>query len=158
MAEISPDRARELTDVFLPVFNTEHVSNFVFDSVDTEGSDFDILCRDGEQALKIQVVESVPTRGEDLVALKRFENGKADGQAMTIQSDDLRIDESLGHKLHKYPTVDLQKDLIILIDFGLFPWRNENLSDMKTKAEQFKGAFPGVYCVHLGSGLCKHLA
>ena len=145
----------------MPIYNGEHSSDYASDSFKLDGGDFDILCYSQsniKKTLKIQVVESMVTRGKELVELKKFERGEVNGEAIHMQDDWLQIEEAIGHKFHKYPTPALQEDLIILIYFSLFPWKAENLEKMRQTAEKFKGNFLGVYCIRINPDECQRLA
>lgn len=164
MAEITKEKAKNLMAIFLPKYNSEMKTDYIFDSVDIVSNDYDIICvnkRNKKDIFRIQVVEAVPVRNtkerKELTELKKFERGEIDETvALHLQTDELRIEEALGHKFNKYPN-NTQKDLIILIDFGLFPWQDENLINIKKAAEQFKGNFKAVYCIHEGQKKCEKL-
>lgn len=161
MSEITEKQAGDFLRVFLPVYNSEHSSDYAVDPFEVDGGDFDILCygsSDKKKTLKIQVVESMVTRGKELAVLKKFERGEADAEPIHMQDDWMQIEEAAGHKLNKYPTAELQKDLVILIYFTLFPWKAENLEKMKQTAEKFKGNFIGVYCIRIDPDECLRLA
>ena len=156
MSEPSKERTGEVTDIFIKRFNQDFNKSFVFNHQDQAYRDYDFLFKDDSEFLMVQYIEAVPTRGEELSSLKNFENDKVQqNTALHLQTDELRIEESLGRKLnHHYSTED---QLVILIDFGLFSWNLDSLPKMQDVTRRFKGKFKNVYCVHLGKQMCEKL-
>lgn len=156
MSEPKKEIALKLAEVFIKKFNQDFDKDFIFDHQDEKNQDYDFLFKKNGETLQVQLVEAVPVRGRELKGLKEFENGNIQSCGiLRLQTDELRVEESLGKKLnHHYST---ENKLVILIDFGSFAWDQDNLVEMRNKADEFKGKFKNVYCVHLGKNICERL-
>ncbi|MEI6510658.1 MAG: hypothetical protein WCO25_01295 [Candidatus Uhrbacteria bacterium] len=92
-----------------------------------------------------------------LAQLKKYERGESfDLPALRIQNDAIRIREALGHKAEEY-SIDTQKTLQLLINFGIFPWTNTNIHEMMHKTIKIRHSFRSVYCISAARGICIQL-
>lgn len=163
MAE--PENIRDIIEIFLKKCNFDYDSDFVFKkSIKSYDNDkeqgFDVLCEDNKNnELKIQHIEAVPIeRGVKIGKLKSFENGDLSNlETIYLQQDDIRIEEALGRKANHYD-LNVSKDLILLIDFGLFCWKDDSLFKMREVIKKIENDFRAVYCVHVGKEKCEKLS
>lgn len=160
MSEPGDERAQILADLFCKSFNAGTGANFIFDHQNSGDGDYDLLMDDKKtgKKLKVQLIEAVPSRGKELVRLKGFEKSGTPAGAIHVQTDALRIEESLGRKIDAYPDASLQGDLVLLIDFGLLGWDESSLPEMRAKVKNADQHFFAVYSVHIGSNQCIKLS
>lgn len=157
MAEPTPEKAKLLGELLANRYNRDHNTDFRYAGQVAAGNDCDLLLRStaGDE-LRVQHVEAVPTRGKELSALKRFEKDGGDCGVVHVQTSEMRVREALGHKKASYPS-ETRRGLILLIDFGLLPWRQDELQKMQSEAASLAAGFQGVYCVHDGGHTAERL-
>jgi len=159
MAEITYEKAKNLAEIFLQVYNKEENSSYYFYIFDEKNqNEWDFICKNNlNEILKIQVIEGISMRGKELVQQKKFERGQIETTTpLHLQSPELIVEEALGRKMQNYDS-KINKDLIVLINFALFPYNKEDLPKMKDEASEYKNKFKGVYVIHEGKQLCDKL-